>query len=71
MRWMPANSNSETVSSLQAKGLPRHVAILLANRGIDAGSADAFLNPRLNLMSSPWLLQDMDKAASLVADAIR
>lgn len=52
--------------------VPEAVATLLINRDITtAEAARAFLSPTLNDLPSPMLMQDMDQAVALLAEAIR
>ena len=56
----------------QANGLPELLGRILAARGADAQTAARYLDPSLRtLMPDPATLQDMEKAASRFADAIR
>lgn len=49
---------------MQATGLPRAVCQVLARRGVEAGEAEAFLEPRLrDLLPDPRGLKDMQLAA--------
>ena len=55
----------------QREGVPELVGQLLAARGQSLESAAAYLAPRLrDQMPDPSVFQDMDKAASRIADAI-
>lgn len=55
----------------QAASIPEPVARVLAGRGVEAASAEAFLAPRLrDLLPDPSTLHDMDAAAERLADAI-
>lgn len=53
-------------------GLPTLVATILAARGLDhPDRAAAFLDPRLNAVSDPFLIPDMDRAVCRLATALR
>jgi len=55
----------------QGFGLPEVVGRVLAARGIDADTCDAFLTPSLKTsMPDPSILKDMDRAAGRIADAV-
>ncbi|MHB8809079.1 MAG: single-stranded-DNA-specific exonuclease RecJ [Desulfobulbaceae bacterium] len=52
--------------------IPRLLSVLLWQRGItSAGEAASFLKPRLADLPSPFFMKDMDRAAELVAEAVR
>jgi single-stranded-DNA-specific exonuclease len=52
----------------QAASIPEPVARVLAGRGVEAASAEAFLAPRLrDLLPDPSTLHDMDAAAERLA----
>ncbi|MGI8724095.1 MAG: single-stranded-DNA-specific exonuclease RecJ [Methyloceanibacter sp.] len=56
----------------QANGLPELLGRILAARGADSQTASRYLDPALRtLLPDPATLQDMDKAANRLADAIR
>jgi len=55
----------------QGFGLPEVVGRVLAARGIDADTCEAFLTPSLRTsMPDPSILKDMDRAAGRIADAV-
>ncbi len=55
----------------QSANLPYIVAGILASRGVNTYSLDAFINPKLqNLMPNPSCLKDMDVAARRLAEAV-
>lgn len=66
------DSTSEAARRLQDHlKSPLLVAEILVNRGIsEPGDADAFLNPRLEHLSDPFALPDMDKGVERVLQAI-
>ncbi|HQN52650.1 MAG TPA: DHH family phosphoesterase, partial [Phenylobacterium sp.] len=52
-------------------GLSEPLARALASRGVDAESGETFLNPTLKaLFPNPSSFQDMDRAASILIDAV-
>lgn len=71
-KWVMRCTNDGEISELTASGLPRTVAQLLAGRGVDAQAAKDFLNPTLRgFLPDPSSLQDMDKAAVCILDAVQ
>src|SRR3954465_9129514 len=55
----------------QAHGLSDLLARALASRGVGQDAAEAFLNPTLKaLFPDPSCFLDMDKAASILVDAL-
>lgn len=55
----------------QAFGLPEIIGRLLVARGVTFGEVDTFLNPALkSQLPDPYMMKDMDKAATRIADAI-
>ena len=55
----------------QQLGLAEIVGRLLAQRGVDAGAAESYLDPKLSgLLPDPSHLKDMDVAAARLADAV-
>ena len=69
--WKIKNADERSAELLaQRFDIPLIVAKLLVQRGINADTADSFLNPKLqNLMPDPYVLKDMEKAAKRIADA--
>lgn len=72
LRWQARCADEAAVTELeQVKSLDTLTARLLAGRGITPDLADEFLDPSLRgSMPDPSSLQDMDKAATLILDAI-
>lgn len=72
-QWVikPAPQN-DTVRLLMDKvNLPKALAVILAQRGIDSfDSAKEFFRPSLNGLHDPYLMKDMDKAVNRVLEAI-
>jgi single-stranded-DNA-specific exonuclease len=73
MRWILApNVETRLVEDLsKALGVPRLIGELLVRRGFeDVDSAAKFLDPRLKMLSDPFLLADMDAAVARILAAI-
>lgn len=65
------NDEDEIKSFVQRTGLSELQARLLAGRGVSVENVESFLTPRLrDQLPDPSTLRDMDKAASLVLDAL-
>lgn len=70
-RLAPGQANMATMIS-QQYGLPELLGRILAARGIDADDVAVTLDPTIKaLMPDPSTLQDMEKAAARLADAIQ
>lgn len=71
-RWRARGSDLATVEAFRRKfGLPEIAARLMAGRGVPLDAAQTFLEPTLKaLFPDPSSFADMDKAASLIEDAI-
>ncbi len=64
-------SRNEALAMTQAHAIPDLVARVMAGRGVDADSAEAFLSPSIrDLMPDPSTMTDMDAAAARLAGAI-
>lgn len=73
-RWVYASpKREESVQTLmQELGVPHTIARLLALRGVeDYDSAKQFFRPQLEQLHNPFLMKDMDKAATRLSNAIR
>lgn len=72
LKWQARCEDESAVLELeQVKSLDNLTARLLAGRGVTPEIADEFLEPTLRRsMPDPSTLKDMDKAASLILDAI-
>lgn len=70
--WKDPAQNEKEVSDFARKtGLPVPLSGLLVSRGVTPEAVDDFLNPTLKaFFPDPSSLRDMDKAVSLVADAL-
>lgn len=73
LRWRARCDDEKAVTTLeQSKSLDNLTARLLAGRGITPDSSEAFLEPSLRgSMPDPSSMQDMDKAAVLIMDAVQ
>jgi len=72
-KWWRERATDERLATTisQRFGVPEIVGRVMANRGIGLDDAESFLSPTLrDLMPDPSSLQDMDMAASRIADAI-
>jgi len=73
LRWQARCQDEAAVTELeQVKSLDNLTSRLLAGRGIGPDTAEEFLNPSLRgSMPDPSSMQDMDKAAALIMDAVQ
>ena len=73
LRWQARCQDEAAVTELeQVKSLDNLTSRLLAGRGIDPDTAEEFLNPSLRgSMPDPSTMQDMNKAAALIMDAVQ
>ena len=73
LRWQARCQDEAAVTELeQVKSLDNLTSRLLAGRGIDPDTAEEFLNPSLRgSMLDPSTMQDMNKAAALIMDAVQ
>lgn len=69
--WRERPGDARTAAAIaQREGLPEIAARVLANRGVTAETAAAFLDPKLRTtLPDPSGLKDMDLAAERLADA--
>ena len=73
-RWLGplAEVERQAEAIAQATGYPDVLSRVLANRGVVAPEAEAFLSPSLrDLMPDPSTLLDMDKAAARIFEALQ
>lgn len=74
-RWVDRLSDGDSAAATaiaQRHDLPIALGRLLASRGVGVDQVEGFLNPTLKaLMPDPSRLQDMDRAAARIADAIQ
>ena len=69
LRFIPRNANPTPFPC--PAGMPPALHRLLMRRGIDsAESAEAFLHPGVNTLHDPLLLNDMDRAAARMQEAL-
>ena len=73
LKWVARCEDDAKVSAIeQSQGLDNLTSRLLAGRHVNPDEVDQFLNPTLrSSMPDPSTLQDMDKAASLILDAVQ
>jgi len=73
LKWVSRCQNDADITALeQDRGLDNLTSRLLAGRKITPDSASEFLKPTLrSSMPDPSTLKDMDKAASLIMDAVQ
>lgn len=71
-KWIHQKADENQVEFLmQHLGLPYAICRILAVRGVNAESADLFLNPKIQtLMPDPSCLKDMDKITVFLADLV-
>ena len=71
-RWRARSGDDSLADVFRRRfGLPEIAARLLASRGVSLEDAQDFLEPTLKaLFPNPSTFKDMDKAASLIEDAI-
>lgn len=72
--WQYKNAaiKNEDVANLSREyNIPKLIAAILLNRGIDNAAADAFLKKSMRDIINPMLLSDMDKAIKRITDAIK
>lgn len=72
LRWFFASYDEKQANYYSAKyNLPFSVTRILASRDIPQDEMDNFLEPKLkNLMPSPFVLNDMEKACDILSDKI-
>jgi len=72
-RWRARPADPETTAAHQARlGLSEPLARAVASRGVCAGAGDSFLRPTLRaLFPDPSSFADMDRAASILVDALQ
>lgn len=70
--WSENKADETQIAFLMQKlSLPYTVSRILCSRGVEAETAEYFLNPKIQtLMPDPCVLKDMDKVASFLAECI-
>ena len=70
--WQIAEVEERLVELISQKyNIPYIVAKIIALRGVNVDDVESFLTPKINnLMPDPYVLKDMQKAATRIADAI-
>lgn len=73
LRFVPKHKTALLVpQELEALGVPDQLLRLLIDRGIDTPQKiDSYLHPAKDDLYDPMLMQDMDKAVSVIRDAIQ
>ena len=71
-RWKILPYDEEKVTALQAAlNVSKPVCSILSQRGINSfDAARDYFRPRLEMLHSPWLMKDMDKAVDRIMTAI-
>ena len=72
-RWVlkPQGDPQRTAQLAAATGIPKVLANLLVQRGIDTyESVSRFFNPKLSDLHDPFLMKDMDKAVRRIDEAV-
>jgi single-stranded-DNA-specific exonuclease len=68
---LPASGRATATAISQQHGLPELLGRVLAGRGASLDTVETYLNPTIRaLMPDPDTLQDMERAAGRIADAI-
>lgn len=72
-KWVSDNSNIEKIKELTEKlNIDESIVRILVNRGIDnLKDIEEFLNPSLDNLYDPFLLNDMDKAVERINTAVK
>lgn len=70
-RWNLLKSDAnKTIALQQALGISSVLCKVLLHRGIESfEAARTFFRPTLDMLHSPWLMKDMDKAVNRILDA--
>ncbi len=70
MRWIRREEKSSAEELSQLLSIPRPIAKVLSNRGFSLEEARIFLEPRIEDLYSPFLLDGVERAAERVKRAI-
>ena len=73
LRFIPKHQNNREIpAELAALNVPHRLLELLIDRGIDTSQKiDRYLHPKMDDLYDPMLMQGMDRAVSVIRDAVR
>lgn len=70
--WFIYNKKQNYINNLKLGNISKLDALILANRDIiDPNKVDMYLEPSLNKLHNPFLLNDMDKAVDLIIETMK
>lgn len=70
--WFIYNKKQNYINNLKLGNISKLDALILANRDIiDPNKVDMYLNPSLDKLHDPFLLNDMDKAVNLIIETMK
>lgn len=70
--WFIYNKKQNYINNLKLGNISKLDALILANRDIiDPNKVDMYLNPSLDKLHDPFLLNDMDKAVDLIIETMK
>ena len=70
--WFIYNKKQNYINNLKLGNISKLDALILANRDIiDPNKIDMYLNPSLDKLHDPFLLNDMDKAVDLIIETMK
>lgn len=70
--WFIYNKKQNYINNLKFGNISKLDALILANRDIiDPNKIDMYLNPSLDKLHDPFLLNDMDKAVELIIETMK
>ena len=70
--WFIYNKKQNYINNLKLGNISKLDALILANRDIiDPNKVDMYLNPTLDKLHDPFLLNDMDKAVDLIIETMK
>lgn len=70
--WFIYNKKQNYINNLKLGNISKLDALILANRDIiDPNKVDMYLNPSLDKLHDPFLLNDMDKAIDLIIETMK
>ena len=70
MRWFLKNNRAAYEQLRKKTSLPPLTRLLLANRGVKAEEADAFLHPQEKDFHDPFLFSEMEIAVSYIMESL-